>query len=403
MSDLIRVDLCLGFKKSGKISPKEPLNVANLKGGASLGCFPILTHRKATANNAIVSRINRASGTYDRALLTIQGVDTLGTLYPFTTPLVAATPDLSVEGVIASPYPIVQPPLTFNIRHRIGGLFTDYHALPNIDPGEPGANGNTLHFNGSGHLYLVSFDGGLEFLDSAPSGGAISLINYRNYRIYTRVTYCPDGIPEALLFYPEGIAFAEAPAGYYWPRVDDQPLAGTPAWGGTNGIAAFDAHAWTVTPGVDTQVGPTITGGPDVFPVNGTDAVMAGRGFTFALQEEVVMSAFGGNFVRDYNVGSARPTFIIYANNAVDSIVLNGQGGQNYPVPVLPISKTSGLISLLSIPEQYSKAFYFTGFETETTFQMTVSAFAQTLITAPKLLVADPLNCWEGLCRAVLL
>lgn len=403
MADIQIINLCLAFRIERSISIGAPLVVGTLEGGASLGCFPVVAHRKVTGPSAIVSRVNRKNGKYDRALLTTAASpDTDNRLNPSHTPLAAAVAAKFLTGALESPYPVPDPPLVYDLRHRIGGLLIDFSSsTPNADPGEPLANGPSRHFATNGHLYLVGFGDG-SFVDSAPSPGAIALANYRTFRVYTQATFCPGGIPEALVFLPTGEAFVNSAPGYYWPPIDDQPSAGTPAWAGAQGAAAFEAHAWRVSPGLDTTSGPTRTGDIATFALNGTDPVMVQRGTAFILQEEATMPAFGGSFVRDYNAAEgARPTFVIYANAGVDDVTLNGQTGQGYAVPALPSSRSSSTVgSFLTVPEAYTKAFAFSGFETENTFTLSVTAFGETMTTAPKLFAAGALNVWEGICSA---
>jgi len=389
MADVAIINLCQGFRIERSLSVGNPLVSETLRGGASLGCFPVIAHRKISGTDVIVSRINRRNAVYDRLLVEIgPGPDDVDTSFPIHTALVAAVPATPLTGTIIAPYPVPTPPLDFGLLHRVGG---NAMAWASWDTGEtpptPLTNGIVRHLNANDNFYLISFDG-VEFLDTLP-GGSVALRPLRTFRIFTVANYNPEGLPQALVFLSSGQAFSGSPSGYYWPGIEDQDTI--PLFDGTSGSAQFQAHFWAVSPGVDTLLSgaSTITGGASVFPFNGSNAVMADRGALYFPNEDVTMPTFGGVINRDYDVTPARPTFIMYANADVDAIAINGVAGDAYPVdglPTLPASRSSSTVgSFLTTPPltDYTKAFSWTGFEEETEFEIEVQAFSETMTDGP--------------------
>lgn len=391
MADIHLINLCQGFRLARTMDVGEPLVVDTLEGGASLGCFPVVTHRKIAGTNAIASRIDRKNGRYDRLLLAIgDGPDTEDDAFPGHTPLVAAVAATPLTGTLASPYPVPTPPLDFGILYRVGGFPVHYHSWdPDEAPPDPLTNGSARYFSAITHHDLVSFgDGPDDVWVLSPNGGTVPLVNYRTFRIYSAATYTPGGLPQALVYLQAGDAFPASPAGYYWPSIADGQV-NTPLFTGASGAAQFQAHMWGVSAGVDAAIvgAQTITGGQAVFAFNGPNAVMAPRGAIYVLQEEIVMPAFGGVFTRDYNVAPARPTLIFYANAGVTDIAVNGVSGDAYAVPALPGSRSSSTVGsfLTDNPTStvYNQAWSWDGMETETDYELTVTAFGETMVSGP--------------------
>lgn len=399
MADLIQINLCRGFRITSQVDLQPPLgeSFSAPEGIASLGCFPVLSHHKVEGTNAVYSRINRETGAIDRTLFTIgEDDDNVEINYPSHSAMVAARRGVPFSGPATSPYPLPFPSLNKEVTYRMNGDLVNFDWSEGAPP-DPNVTGGDPHFNQNGRLYLVDYGDGV-FVDSAPVAGALTLKPYQTFRIYSKINYTPNGEPLALRYFSTaGSAGPGLPIGTYWPQLTGPGQ--TPLWTGNNlGVGGFDyffrTDIWSVSPAWDETMSDTLTG--TNFTQNGPD--LPGRGVAFALQETVTMPGFGEDIARDYD-HSARPSLILYANDDVDAVSINGIPGTAYD-GAAPSSRSQTLAGPFSTFRAYPKAFAWeSDFLAVTTMQMSVTVLGVTIVGPTKVHGAvDRNNYREAVC-----
>lgn len=314
-----RIDWCKGVRIAKNYDPQPPLDTVDPLGIASLGCQPVFSHR-ILPDGTILSRIKEKNGAYVASLLKV-GSDQDPASYPaFSAAVAAFRGAVPITGAVASPYPATG--ISYVIDFQIDGNVFQRESQPHVPQPQFGAFPIGFGRESQSHPQIILGNG--ETYDMVGQGIRRA---YHDYQEEFLMPYAPSD--------PMTIYFDHVNSEYTWHASGfgtsfslsfELPIApATPTDGYNANVTMWECHACL-------QSAKPVTIDPQ-FLDNQEDQLQPPgmvRAYTYYDFDQVTMPAWGGTYGATYNMTGMRPWLVIYANDQIESISLNGIPGANY-------------------------------------------------------------------------